>query len=488
MKQANSEFIQLCVLILSAAFVIYFIPAPISRILFLLLLPAIWFSKKDYFWLAFFFIIVDKPGGLFSGFLKVDQYRLPMYEVAAGVSFSITELFYILIFIKVLMKSEILSHPPNFFKRELTALIGLFIFLILISFAIGISFNNIKILYRAIIELSLFYSFLRMINSKDNLFNFFSLLFPFAFIAVLLQLYSLINHQQLIALFKSGVISVGGMVEKNDQINTWIRPIELAHVLLICFTGTLFLISYKKHSFNKYYLLIVNFISFFGILITGTRSWVLAFIAGYIFFFAVTYKDTKELFRWVIVSSTLVVVLLVFSPVLQKQVVQIWSRLVTVEDLIKGDVTAHGTLLRLDVRAPRVVQGFESSTIFLGAGFSDHYFNYADGHVGYHNILLNTGIFGSIIFLFFILRLLMFPFGKAVRIITNNPAWLKITLLPLIILIIINSATQTIGFTLDSPNRVLLMSYAFIMINSSLMLNSEKQFELKGITDNAEES
>ena len=40
----------------------------------------------------------------------------------------------------------------------------------------------------------------------------------------------------------------------------------------------------------------------------------------------------------------------------------------------------------------------------------------------------------------------------------------------------LNSGTQTIGFTPDGSNRVLLMAYAFVLINMSLQLTREEKF------------
>jgi len=463
-SEIRKEFFQFILLILAAAFVLYYIPAPIKHILYLVLLPAVWYSKKDYFWLAFFFVVTDIPGGLFSGGTLIDEYGLPLYNLAKGVSFSITELFYTLIFIKVLKKYKRSDRPKNYFKGQLAAIIILFLVLILISFAMSVSYTNLKIIFKRILDLSLFYSLYRIINSEEKLFNFLGVLFPFVFIAVALQLYSLIAGQQLVALFKPDVSSVQGILDVKAALGGWLRPIELSHVLFVCFTGTLFLLSYQKHNFSKNYLLMVNVVSFLGILLTGTRSWVLAFILGYLVFFALTSRKAKEFFRFAIMIFILGVLLVSFSPTLEKQVFTSWDRLTTVKALAQGDITAGGTLQRLDTRAPRVIRGFESSSIILGAGFSDHYFDYADGHVGYHNILLNTGVLGSIVITILVLSLLIFPLRKTNNYRNSNSSFQKISIIPLLMLLVINTGTQTIGYDLGG-NRILLLSSAFIMIN-----------------------
>lgn len=474
-SETRKEFSQLILLMLAAAFVLYFIPAPVKHMLYLLLLPAVWYSKKDYFWLAFFFVITDIPGGLFSGGTRIDEFSLPLYSPAASVSFSITELFYILIFIKVLKKYKSSSAPQNFFKGQFLAIMILFVVLIIISFPMGTSFQSLKNIYKTIIYLSLFYSFYRMINSEEKLLKFLGILFPLAFIAVALQVYSLIAGEQLIALFKPGVTIVQGVLDTTGSLGNWMRPIELVHVLFVCFTGTLFLLSYQKHFFNKNYLLLVNIVSSLGILLTGTRTWVLAFAFGYLVFFALTGGKAKEFFRFAIMIFIVGFVLINVSPTLEEQVFTSWDRLTTVKSLVQGDITAGGTMGRLDKRAPRVMKGFESSNFFLGAGFSDHFYDYTDGHVGYHNILLNTGIFGSIIFAIAIFSLLIVPFRKLNK--NKGPVltWLKISVIPLLTLLVLNTGTQTIGFTPEGSNRVLLMAYAFVMINLSIKFYQDKK-------------
>ena len=348
-KETAKEFLELCLYLIILAFVLYYIPPPIREYLFLPTLFIAWKSKKDYFWIAFFFLITDVPGGLFSGMEKIDPYGLPLYRFG-DLTISILELFYLLIFVKVLNQPRKTNQPFNFFKTELSTVSILFLLLLVVTLVMGASYFSLKYLYKTIIYMTLFYSFFRLIDTKEKLFKFFGIMFPFSFVAVLLQLYTLIFKKQVVALFKPGVISAQGVVDVVAGTNVWIRPIEMAHVLLVTFTATLFLISYKKHYFNKNYLLIINLISFFGILLTGTRSWILALAAGYIYFFVIMYKQTKDLLRWIVISFALIFLLVNFMPVLEKQVEVAWSRFLTIEDLAEGDITAGGTMQRLDVR------------------------------------------------------------------------------------------------------------------------------------------
>ena len=77
-------------------------------------------------------------------------------------------------------------------------------------------------------------------------------------------------------------------------------------------------------------------------------------------------------------------------------------------------MTAEGTLIRITQRAPRVWNKYIESPIF-GFGFSETGFSYNDGHVGNYTLLLQGGLAGMIIFIFFIISIIIFYF----RIITE---------------------------------------------------------------------
>lgn len=452
-------------------FLVYFVGLRMNRVIFLLVLPAIWFSRKDYIWIAFLLILLEMPGGLFSGGLRDDPFRLPIYTFLPGISFSIQELIILVFFAKSLFNKKVTRHfNPPFFRKELKLLFWLYIIDVLISPLLGMSLASMSNVFKLSISLTLFYSVLRLINSEEQFIQFLKLMFPFAFIALGLQIYGLLTGEQLIALFKPGVSTVQGSYNIASKSETWIRPIEMAHAIFITFTGSLYLLLAKKHTMNKNYLVIVNLISFLVIFMTGTRSWVLAFIAGYIAFFLFAGSRTPKL----IINSVIVLIVAVLMvsgiPVINKQVKNAYSRFATVETVFEGDITGGGTISRYDIRAPRVMEGFKSSTIILGAGFSDHFYNYADGHVGYHNMLLNAGILGFIVFIYVGWRVLSTP-SKIAR--TNkciDKPLLKISIIPFVILMIINTGTQTLGFTPDGISRIVLMIYSLLIIDIAIRL------------------
>lgn len=465
LKEWITEFIELLFYLLIAFLLVYFVSPRVNRIIFLLLLPIIWFSKRDYFWIGFFFIMMEYPGGLFSGGLKDDPYRLPIYNLGPGVSFTINELFILLLLLKsFFVKRIVRNYSPPLFRKELKLLFWLYIGLILISPVIGMNTDAMSNVFKLSISLTLFYSIFHLINSQERLIKFLKIIFPFTFVAIAFQIYGLIYGEQLIAMVKPGVNVVQGSYD-SDYPGGWIRPIELGNAMLITFSGSLLLLITRQEIFSKRYLILINLISFLVILMSGTRSWFIAFCSGYVLFIFMAGKKIPKL----LINSIVVILIVIFSirefSVVNRQVKNAFSRIMTIEKVIEGDITGGGTISRYNVRAPKVMQGFYSSTIILGAGFSDHFYEYSDGHVGYQNILLNVGIAGFLIFIYVILKILWIPFKITGKVCRDNKTYIRISVLTLIILLIVNTGTQTIGFTPDGINRIILMSLSLILID-----------------------
>lgn len=473
------EFFELLFYLIFAVLLVYFVPVTINRLIFLALLPVVWFSKRDYFWIVFFFILVEQPSGLFSGGLKDDPYRLPVYTLGPGISFALNELYILVIFFKTFVIRRFrnnYSYP--FFQKELKVLLILYIVLVLISPLMGMNINSLSNVIKLSIALSLYYSLFRLINNEEQFTKFLKTIFPFAFVALILQIYFLINGEDLVALVKPGLRELYEKLDTQDP-QDWVRPIEMGHTMLITFTASLWLLLKRHSEFRKQYLFLVNLTSFLVIFLTGTRSWIIAFSIGYFIFFILAGKKISRILIRNILFIIGFVFILNIIPLINQQVKNSWSRVITVEKIIEGDITAGGTISRFNIRAPRVIEGFLSSSILLGAGFSNHFYNYADGHVGYHNILLNTGIAGFFIFFYFIWKTILFPFKILSKHRYLNRQFIKVSIIPLVLLILINTGTQTIGFTPNGVNRIFLMVFALIIIDMAVKISIQERFPMQ---------
>lgn len=475
-----NEFLEILFYLLIAFMLVYFINVRLNRFLFLLFLPMIWKSRRDYLWLVFFFIIMERPGGLFSGGLRDDPFRLPLYSFAPGLSIAFHELLVLLLFLKTLLNKERRNYYfYSFFSKYLKILLILYLTLVLISPLLGMSITSLVNVIKLSISLTLFYSVLRILNSEEKIIKFLRLMFLFVFVALALQIYGLINGEQLIALVKPGVTVTQGILDISGKQQGWIRPIEMGHAMLITFAGTLWLLSKGYSGFKKPYLLLINLLSFLVIFLTGTRSWIIAFGAGYLLFFLFMGGKAPKFLTRSFFTIVLLVIIINVIPVINRQIKNSWSRIITVEKVIEGDITGGGTISRYDVRAPRVMEGFISSSVIFGAGFSDHFYRYADGHVGYHNILLNTGIAGILLIFFVIVKVIRYPFIFIEKYKFLNNQFLKTSIIPLVILLLINNGTQMIGFTPDGINRIVLMVYALILIDMAVKLSIQEKFPMQ---------
>lgn len=144
----------------------------------------------------------------------------------------------------------------------------------------------------------------------------------------------------------------------------------------------------------------------------------------------------------------------------------------TLEKLVAGDITAGGTLARLDIRGPRVMNKFWQSPI-LGWGFANGYYEYADGHVGHQNILLNVGIVGYL----FVNGLFIYLCIKIWSLCRKVEAEGLLKRAPLVyigaliaVYVIHTSSTQFWGFDMyyDQIKKVLFFSLLFTAVNICL--------------------
>ena len=96
----KDNFLLLGLLVITFVLVYYSPDIIITRVAFLLFLIPLYFSKKDYIWLAWIFIIVDAPGYLFKGGLLNDPNRIPVYPLISSISISFFDLAILILIIK----------------------------------------------------------------------------------------------------------------------------------------------------------------------------------------------------------------------------------------------------------------------------------------------------------------------------------------------------------------------------------------------------
>jgi len=188
------------ILLLGTFVVVYFIPVVIlKRILFLALLPVIYKTKKDYFWLAWLFILFDAPGYLFKGGSIDDFERIPAYTLASSISISFYELVIFTYFFKTILHKR---RKGFFLFNKESQFFFLLIILYLTYSIIGYDFDVI-IIFRSLAPWFFAFIILYYMGSDIGSYNKFNkLIFPFIFVYFIIQIYSIVAGEQFVNLFK----------------------------------------------------------------------------------------------------------------------------------------------------------------------------------------------------------------------------------------------------------------------------------------------
>jgi hypothetical protein len=452
-KGINKDFIQLLLLVVVSIFVVYFTSGIVARLFFLVLLPFVWFSKRDYFWFAFFFLLLNQPGGLFSGGDLMDEKRLPLYKLGPGLSLMITDLYFLLIFVKAFVNRSLFI---NKLKLEFGVLMALFLMLFIISFGYDFSINSIAQTIRVAINCTLFYSVLFIFRDLSVLTVFFRSVFPFVFFAVGLQIFGLTFKMQPIEFLKAGSVQ---NLYAGAEFGLEERPIEMVGVVFVAFCGTLLMLSLNKvyRFFSERYLLIINLTGLLSMVLSGTRSWTVGFFAAWLFFLLISKGRMIKYFFQGIFTVILLLGVFTLVPVLNKQLVSAWERITTVTRVVEGDTSLGGSAQRYQVYAPKLIDDFSKSNPFFGAGFSDFYYTNANIHVGYHNILLHSGIVGVLFHLWFYFRVFK-------RTLFSSSQIRKVAFIPFLIFILVNFGVQVIGWGVIHQYFFAIQAFAFAFL------------------------
>lgn len=437
----DKDYILLTGLILVTLTSVYYFPSFLNRIIFLMILAAVYRTKCNYVYLVWFFIINNAPGRLFSAG-AFDAQRLPLYPVISGVSISFQELFILLYLFKYL---SLKIKPEFIFKKEFSWYFLYGIFVVGYSFLLGMNFDDIVRTYRIFLSWSLVFIIPAYVRDRTILIRVCLLLFPIVFFALLSQIYSYYTGNYL-DMYLRGYQSLFLEVSKEEAA----RSISAMFVTLFCVITALYFFSVYKSEINKNYLGIVCFTGCFTIFLTATRGWFIAIsvlIVG-CFFLSGLNKEMRKWIRLILLATLVFWIANSQFSLIEKQVHGAFQRYTTINAFIQGDLTAEGTLKRLDVRGPKVMSKFWGSPV-LGWGFSNDYYRYQDGHVGHHNILLNIGIVGyvfvNLIFIRFLVKIWHLSKNRMVKAYEGN-APLIFVLGLIVIYIIHSSSTQAWGY------------------------------------------
>lgn len=457
---------QVLIALLITSFVsVYYMPAMLNRLIFIGILYSAYKTKLDYVYLVWFFIINDAPGRLFSAG-EFGAVRIPLYPIAAGISISFQDLFLLTYIYKFIQ----LQKPLQFiYKKEFIWFFTFGCLVIAYSFLIGISFDNMIKTFRALMPWALILILPAFIQNRQILIRACHLIFPVVFLAFASQVHAYITGNY-IDYYLRGAEFKSSLEAGAETVS---RAYSAMYIILFSIIQALYLFFHRQTEINKNYLALVIFFGILSVFLTATRGWIIAvavMLAGVWFLYGLS-REFSRFFRIAVPVSVLLLLVVAYVPEIRLQIGGVYERLTTLEALLEGDVTAAGTLKRLDVRAPRVISKFKESPL-LGWGFSDAYHEYGDGHVGHHNILLNIGIFGYIVVngIFILLCMKIWRLSRERRVRIHEGKAPLIYVIGLIVVFVIHSSsTQFWGYYLHGGHfaKVCFLSFFFMAVNNS---------------------
>ena len=364
---------------------------------FFFLIPLVLFaiSKKDYFWIAFFFVLINAPAYFFAVKNQDAAFALPFYG-AGGFSFTIFDFFLFIGFYKVFKnkyrKKLILNRPLIVF--------GLYFLIISIpiSLVLGTSLQIFMNLLRTIVYYFLVVIILNLFGEKESFIKFGYLLLPFLILALVDQVLYLSFGERIIYLF-----DVSRKYEVFNSITGTNRGITTG-VLMIFFLLIFGLQIYAnpEYSISKNLGLYIAVLASSSFFLSATRSWIIIALTVLGIVVVFSKKSASIIFKMGITLSIILLIALSTNIIQWKMIDDVLVRMNVLSAVVSGETNKVDTYKdRLDNDIPKVKRGINQSPIF-GVGLSKVYKQSYSNDVGYLNTILLWGYLGFLLFLFYI--------------------------------------------------------------------------------------
>jgi len=448
----------------------YFGPGFLATVFFLGTFVAYFLSKDEPFWFVFFLVISDGFIGFFNNYEAVISAipGLPAVEVG--------HFYVVLTLVKVIRKKS--TFKP-FYNGLLSILLVYLIFLVVQGYVLGVS-PELNVQFRIIkhlLPLTLFYTLPRLFDEEKHFRETMTLFIPFAFIALFSQVFTITTGfapSQMLGLYQN--FGFAADLEKGFVY----RGFFSTKMVLISFFAALYYIATDTKHFNKILLYAVVAADFMAAFLSATRGWVICFSFVTFFFLVLVLKLSARRIGLITLTSVIVLTSLMSIPVVYKQFSQAFDRILTLEALATGDMTAGGTLQRLNDRAPRVVNKWKESPL-TGWGFSDDFFKYGDYHVGNQNILMHSGILGAFLLALFFVYFQLKLFQQRFKLPRSHPWKAALLIFPIFFMgwFIIHSSSgqqfQYYGSLTDGMSQSFYFSLGAILFRDITTLHKKKE-------------
>jgi len=398
-KEVLVDFIQMTILFLASIVAVYKVSNTARDLFFFIPLILAFRSKKDYFWFAYFFILVNSPASFFVNRYQDAIFRLPYYAVIPQFSLTPIDIF---LFISIFKAIKTKVKVKFFLNKPLEFLLIYLIFIsIPVSFLLGTEFKSFINSLRSFFFYGIIFSYLRLITSREEILKFGYLTVPITMLIIFDQLFILNTANPFISLFDP---SMQGAVVLNN-LTMEIRAI-MEGVLIVFYT---LIFGFQISNNRKYEIFpgfanIPIFLAMGCYFLSATRAWMMmgsVALIGYIFMSA---KGLKFTLQVSIIGVILISILLSSGFIDTKSIESITTRFGELGKMAESGNLNQGTFAdRIQNDIPQVLRGLENSPV-LGVGLSDYMKKYYTSDVGFMNTILIYGIIGFPLFLFFFFR------------------------------------------------------------------------------------
>jgi hypothetical protein len=398
-SEVLTDFVQMSALFLGSVFAVYFTGPTIRDLFFLIPLILAFRSKKDYFWFAYFFLLINAPASLFVNRTQDAIFRLPFYSIIPKFSFTPMDLF---LFISIFKAFRENAKVKFFLNKPLEFFLGyLFLVSIPISFLLGTELKPFINTLRSFFFYGIIFSYLRLVRDKEEILKFGYLMIPYTMLIVFDQLYVINEGSRFISLLDPSMI---GVFVKNS-ISGDIRAV-VQGILIVFYT---LIFGFQINNGKKYEIFpgfsnLAIFLPIASFFLSATRSWMIIGVFAILGYIALSAKGLKFAIQVGTIGTILVIVLFSSGFIEQEFVDNINKRYFELGKMASSGNLKQGTFAdRIENDIPKVLKGLEYSPI-LGIGLSKYMKMYYSNDVGFVNTILIYGIVGFPIFLFFMFR------------------------------------------------------------------------------------
>lgn len=407
-------------------------------------------SKNNLLWYFLSILYASNPMGLFKP-----------YTFGLNIGFTTLD-FSLLLLLILFFKTINKKRNYNFYNTNTKFLLIILLILnILNGLIVGI--GSVQELFRTVKLLIPWLAIplgLKIIDKEDDFYSFFKLGAFVVFVSFLAQITVYYLGVELSHFLFGAEISSkyeGRTIDVNDHLSRIVYAVYLCGIVII----GMFTILYKQQVKINFLYYGMIFLGLLSVVMSGTRAWSIAYIVLTVIIIIKSAQFVLRRFISLSIGVIIVLFLLSYIPFISKQFNMSLDRILTVEKLAEGDLTAGGTAERFDVRGPKVLDAFFETNIVFGAGFSNYNYENTEAHVGLHSLLLEGGVIGFIIvqgvLIFVIINLIMLSIKS------KRPEFLYIAAL-LIAWELVNTSKTTF-VVLTSPDTGTAISFIFVYIS-----------------------